>query len=731
MKTKLKEFAKRNIKSIIGILLVVVCASFAVTSLIIGLNNHVKRSVHEEREQYLQVQIETSAGLANKAIEKYTNYSSTLSTFIEDKAVDNVNVYTFLNEMVPFEYTEETRIILVDENNNWYSATPTVSTQRSTGKITSLIDYSSTSPDSLIYLTVGEDASNNKSICFKQNLSRIIPMKTNEENTINIKAVTVVQYLNNMYSQIGSAFPYTSNRYIFDQYGTILAVKYDENVGQLIDDNNFFSKYEKSDFLFDDSKDVLFQRLNEGKPAVGEFEFNGSSYFVCASKLNLGNEWGLAFVMQSSDLDAGNYIPILLNYVFGIAGILFVVLLSFVFVVVIYTKSNRKLQLEKEAKIYLEKAASAKSKFLSNMSHDMRTPINGILGMSMIAKKENNPPKTVDCLTNIDQVAKHMLGLVNDILDMASLESGKAKVNLSICNLNDLANNCSLILKGYMRDRTLNFVSEIDDLAHKYVSTDETKLKEIIINNLSNAVKYTPDGGSVFFRMKELSSNEQTVTIQFEIEDTGIGMSKEFCEHAFEEFAQEASQTLKSEYKGTGLGLSIVKKYTELLNGYITIESELGKGSKFTLVFSFNVEEAPQEVINKNIKDANILLVEDNEINLMIATEMLEKEGVKVTAVRNGKEAIEAFVKSKEKEFDVILMDLMMPIMNGYDATRAIRVLDRNDAISVPIIAMTGKTFADEIKEAMDCGMNNYINKPVDFEKLVTTIGKYYNPNNK
>lgn len=728
MKINLKEFAKKNLNLIVSIPLIIAATSISCALLVIGLNNHVKESVHQERENYLEKQIKTSADVTNKAIEKYISYTDTIGRLVVDKSVDNQNVYTFLNEFSVFDYYEETRLILVDESNVWYSATPEVATQSTTGNITVTESYSSASPASTAYITRGADSSVD-SICFKQNLSREIPMDTGTGNTVTIKSATIIIYMNKLYEQVGSAFPYTSNRFFFKEDGTVLSSAYD--LGVLNQEPNFITKYDTTDFLFDDTKDHLLTRYYNNEPSVGEFVNNNQNYFLCAQKLNIGNDWGLAFVMKSTDLDAGNYLAVLLNYVIGIVVILAVALLLFIIFMISNNNAKRRLVVEQQAKVYLERAASAKSKFLSNMSHDMRTPINGILGMSMIAKKEDNPEKTVECLTNIDQVAKHMLGLVNDILDMASLESGKAKANLAVCNLNELASNCALILKGYMRDRTLNFVAELEDLNHKYVLTDETKLKEVLINNLSNAVKYTPDGGNIYFRMKEIDTNEETVTIKFEIEDTGIGMSKEFCEHAFEEFAQESSQTLKSEYKGTGLGLSIVKRYTELLNGYIEIESELGKGSKFILTFTFKVESAPVEVINRNIKDARILLVEDNEINMMIATEMLEKEGVIVTPAKNGKEALEIFSKSKEKEFNVILMDLMMPIMNGYDATRAIRVLERNDAVTVPIIAMTGKTFADEIKEAMDCGMNSYINKPVDFEKLVKTIGKYYNPANK
>lgn len=728
MKINLKEFAKKNLNLIVSIPLIIAATSISCALLVIGLNNHVKESVHQERENYLEKQIKTSADVTNKAIEKYISYTDTIGRLVVDKSVDNQNVYTFLNEFSVFDYYEETRLILVDENNVWYSATPEVATQSTTGNITVIESYNSASPATTTYITRGADASVD-SICFKQNLSREIPMDTGTGNIVTIKSATIIIYMNKLYEQVGSAFPYTSNRFFFKEDGTVLSSAYD--LGVLNQEPNFITKYDTTDFLFDDTKDHLLTRYYNNEPSVGEFVNNNQNYFLCAQKLNIGNDWGLAFVMKSTDLDAGNYLAVLLKFVIGIVVILAVALLLFIVFMISNSNAKRRLVVEQQAKVYLERAASAKSKFLSNMSHDMRTPINGILGMSMIAKKEDNPEKTVECLTNIDQVAKHMLGLVNDILDMASLESGKAKANLAVCNLNELASNCALILKGYMRDRTLNFVAELDDLNHKYVLTDETKLKEVLINNLSNAVKYTPDGGNIYFRMKEIDTNEETVTIKFEIEDTGIGMSKEFCEHAFEEFAQESSQTLKSEYKGTGLGLSIVKRYTELLNGYIEIESELGKGSKFILTFTFKVESAPVEVINRNIKDARILLVEDNEINMMIATEMLEKEGVIVTPARNGKEALEIFSKSKEKEFNVILMDLMMPIMNGYDATRAIRVLERNDAVTVPIIAMTGKTFADEIKEAMDCGMNSYINKPVDFEKLVKTIGKYYNPTNK
>ena len=727
MKTSLKEALKKNLNLVISVPLIVVLSVIGSGLLVSGLKNHVKTSIHDERQSYLEKQINSSADVTNKALDKYISYTTTIAKLFVEKAPAGGDIFDFMNTFNSYDYFNETRLIAVDTNANWYSATPELSTHEVTGKITGLDSYTSTSSDQTIYLTKGED-SDIVSMCFEHKLSSSINMVANSEN-VTIQYATIIIYMDKFYEQLGSAFPYTCNKYLFDSDGKILGV--DHALANFTNDTNYFSKYDSYDFLFDETKENLIQKIKNGEPSVGEFAEDDDTYFVCAHKLNLDNDWGFAFVINSEVLNQGKYVNILLNYVFAIVAILGAAVVLFIIFMIKNNDSKKRLVVEQQAKIYLERAANAKSKFLSNMSHDMRTPINGILGMSMIAKKEDNPPKTVECLENIDQVAKHMLGLVNDILDMASLESGKAKVNLSVCNLNELAANCALIMKGYMRDRTLNFITEIEDIPHKFVSTDATKLKEIIINNLSNAVKYTKDGGNVYLRMKEIESNEETVMVQFEIEDTGIGMSKEFCEKAFEEFAQEASQTIKSEYKGTGLGLSIVKKYTELLNGTISIESELGKGSKFTLIFNFKIEQPIEEKINKNIKGANVLLVEDNEINILIATDMLESAGVHITTAKNGKEAIEIFNKSKENEFDVILMDLMMPVMNGYDATRAIRVAERNDAITVPIIAMTGKTFADEIKEALDCGMNAYLTKPIDFEKVVVTIGKYYNPEEK
>lgn len=731
MKTNLKGFIKKNLNLIISIPLIVVLASVTTVLLVMGLNDSIDHAVHEERKNYLANQTQTSADVTNQTIEKYISYTDLIEQLVMDKAVDNENVYTFLNNFATYNYYEEARLILVDEDYQWYSATPESSTLHQTGYITSLYNYCTAAPEEVTYMTIGEDT-NYISLCFKHNLDRLIPMEVESGNTVNIKFATIVIYLDKFYQQIKSTFPFDNNRFFFDVSGNMLGEQY--YYGQLVKGNNFFGKYSNAEFLFGDTKENLIETYRKGESSVGEFRVNDKTYFVCAHKINSDNttnEWGFAFVTDAENLDRGNYLGTLLNYVLGIVFILGAAVIMFIIFMISNTSAKRRLKLEKQAKAYLEKAANAKSKFLSNMSHDMRTPINGILGMSMIAKKEDNPPKTVECLNNIDIVGKHMLGLVNDILDMASLENGKAKVNLGVCDLEDLANNCVLIMKGYMRDRTLNFTTEFEELKHKFVATDVTKLKEVLINNLSNAVKYTPDGGSIIFKMKELESNEQTVKIQFEIEDTGIGMSEEFVEHAFEEFAQEASQNLKSEYKGTGLGLSIVKRYTELLNGTITLESELNKGSKFTLTFLFNVEQEIVEEINKDIKGCNILLVEDNEINILIAQDLLEKEGVNITVAKNGKEAVNIFTKSKEKEFDVILMDLMMPIMNGYDATREIRTQSRNDALSIPIIAMTGKTFADEIKEAMDVGMNGYLTKPIDVEKLIVTIGKYYKPDNR
>ncbi len=374
-----------------------------------------------------------------------------------------------------------------------------------------------------------------------------------------------------------------------------------------------------------------------------------------------------------------------------------------------------------------ERANQAKTEFLSHMSHDIRTPINGIMGMLNIA--ENNPEdmeRQLDCREKIRTSAEHLLSLINDVLDISKLENGNVELARETFSLTELLESCSTIIGGQAAAQNVKLITdfaELKQMPHTYFKGSPLHIKQIIINIAGNAVKYNKPQGTVNFRCYKVSEENETANICFDISDTGIGMSREYLEHIFEPFTQEQDGA-RTHYQGTGLGMTITKRLVDKMGGSIQIESELDLGSRFTVVLPLEtVETSENQEENLETQDADItgkkiLLVEDNELNQEIAAYMLQERGLEVTVAVNGKEAVELFEQSNPDTFDLIFMDVMMPQMNGYEATRAIRELDRPDAVSVPIIAMTANAYAEDVREAKEAGMNEHMAKPLDPEVI-------------
>lgn len=395
-------------------------------------------------------------------------------------------------------------------------------------------------------------------------------------------------------------------------------------------------------------------------------------------------------------------------------------------------KLNKKLaekqrDLEK-ALVQAESANEAKTTFLSNMSHDIRTPINGIIGMLlMIRKSEDNPEQIKDCLDKIDASSKLLLSLVNDVLDMAKLEADNIDVDNESINLDEVCNEITASMSFQAEAEGLTITGEHDDYTGVNVWSNALYLKKILMNLFSNSMKYNKPKGSINMSMRTVEKTEEYITCEFKIRDTGVGMSEEFIQNGlFTPFAQEA-QSARSSYRGTGLGMPIVKQLVEKMGGTLTIESELGEGSCFTVVIPFRLDrqekaQEKEEAADTDITGLRILVAEDNELNMEIARFILEDGGAFVEPVSNGLEAVHKFEASDEEAFDVILMDIMMPVMDGITATKTIRAMERPDAKTIPIIAMTANAFKEDEEKCMAAGMNAHLAKPLEEEKVVRAI---------
>ena len=374
-----------------------------------------------------------------------------------------------------------------------------------------------------------------------------------------------------------------------------------------------------------------------------------------------------------------------------------------------------------------EEASQAKTEFLSNMSHDIRTPINGIMGMLDIAEANfDDQARVKDCLVKMRGAASHLLSLINDVLDMAKVESGTMQMLDADFDLRELLNSCCGIIEGQLNDRDVTLTKQIGPFWHPRLRGSELHIRQVLLNILSNAVKYTPDSGTINFYARETLFEEGLVHLRIEIADTGIGMSEEFLQHIFEPFTQE-QQTSRTTYKGTGLGMAITKKLVDQMHGSLDVESTPGKGSTFTVRLSLPLAETaydtPEEEPPADLHGLHLLMAEDNELNREIALTLLEERGAAITTAENGREAVELFQNAPQGTFDAVLMDVMMPEMNGLEATRAIRAFEHCPPESgIPIIAMTANVFADDVKACLEAGMNSHVGKPLDMQVLAAEI---------
>lgn len=390
-----------------------------------------------------------------------------------------------------------------------------------------------------------------------------------------------------------------------------------------------------------------------------------------------------------------------------------------------------------------QRANQAKSEFLSKMSHDIRTPMNAIIGMAAIAGASlDNKEEVKSAIENITSASKHLLGLINEVLDMSKIESGKLTLNQESFSLQELFHNLLIMVKPQIEQHQHTLHLDVDHIEHMLVIGDSLRLQQVFVNLIGNSVKYTPNGGDITISAKEVQATKPGFAKYiYSVEDNGLGMSEEYLKHIFEPFSRE-EDTRTSKIQGTGLGMAIVKNFVQMMDGDIQVESSLGKGSKFTLTVQLQLQEEqdsdnPKTYTTETSIEAlkqmdystkRVLLVEDMPMNVAVAKRILSMTKVQVEVASNGKEAIDAFLGHEEGYYDLILMDVQMPVMNGYEATTCIRSNNRADGVTIPIVAMTANAFAEDIQAAQTAGMNEHIAKPLEFHRLAEVLSNYLEP---
>lgn len=554
---------------------------------------------------------------------------------------------------------------------------------------------------------------------------------------VTLTHVAVVRDMDIFYEQFRvPSFEGSGENFFVSSVGTRVyrGKSYSEVIGDVY---NVLKPLERMSFHFEGSYEKLKATIASKEKCCMEFsDAENMHYYVTSVPMGI-NDWSILSVVPSSVVSA--QMQHFLNMtLFGVGAIALLVLAAIstaILLIVRYRTSQHLLHRQAEMNAALQEAAQtaeeasrAKTVFLSHMSHDIRTPINGIMGMTDIAVRNlGDTDRVADCLGKITVSSKHLLSLVNDVLDMSRIESGKVRLENKPFYVEALLDACYSLMAGQVQERGLAIKKAFSGVEQLVLSGDELRLRQIIINILGNAVKFTPDDGEVVFTAcsKDVGGGMSELTLI--IQDNGIGMSEDFQQKIFEPFTQ-AEDGPKSRYKGTGLGMSIVKQFLDLMGGSIELQSAPGQGSKFTVKLCLpNVaaplrqEHAPDDDTSL-LKGLRVLLVEDNELNMEIARYILEECGMEVTAAENGLKAVEIFKDRPEGSFDVILMDVMMPVMDGLEATRTIRAGNQSDAKNIPIIAMTANAYAEDRRAVLEAGMNRHLAKPIEREELLHAL---------
>ncbi|MDD7289942.1 MAG: ATP-binding protein [Clostridiales bacterium] len=396
---------------------------------------------------------------------------------------------------------------------------------------------------------------------------------------------------------------------------------------------------------------------------------------------------------------------------------------------------DKKIHQELEEAVHAaENASRAKTTFLNSISHDIRTPMNAIIGFTNIALKQDPKREVRSCLHKIRNSSEHLLTLINDVLDISRIESGKINFEPVPVDITEVADTVLSIMYGFLADRNLTFRTSLPVPETPYVLADSVRIREVLVNILSNAVKFTEDGGSITFEASyHPGGDDRHILVSYRVTDTGVGMSEEFVKDIFDAFSQEENGA-RTYYKGTGLGMAITKRYVDLMGGAISVKSIKGQGSVFTVELPLELTDAikapTQEppFVRPYLRGVKILLAEDNDLNAEIAMVQLEELGIQVTRAADGNETVKIFAENPPDTFHMILMDIMMPERNGYEATAAIRGMeDRPDARRIPIIALTANAFAEDVQASFDAGMNGHLSKPIVMEEVVKEIARNLN----
>ena len=517
---------------------------------------------------------------------------------------------------------------------------------------------------------------------------------------------------------------------------------FDADNDDVIGARNIYKALREVEYLQEQSFDTVKEQLDKNGIAAANILLNQNEYYYCLTALD---DYDMTLMLlipaDSVAVSTMNMMDSTIRTLTIFISVIALLMLLAFFSLIKVQRSSQMVKLEQETnkelnrlRMEAESANAAKSIFLNNMSHDIRTPMNAIIGFTNIAMKHNPQPEIKSCLDKISDSSEHLLALINDVLDISRIESGKIKYVPTPVDIVEVSDSVLTIMYGYLSDRNITFQTEQAEPQTRYVLADAVRVREVLVNILGNAVKFTNDGGTITYAVSfHPGKDESHINVRYRIADTGIGMAEEFVDHIFDEFSQE-EHGARTQYQGTGLGMAITKRYVDLMGGVISVESKKGVGSTFTVELPMEITEVSvvkkkdYAVGNIDLTGLKVLLAEDNDLNAEIAIVQLEELGIQLTRASDGDEAVRCFAENPQGTFDLILMDVMMPKLNGYEATKAIRSMqNRPDAAFIPIIAMTANAFAEDVQASLDAGMNGHLSKPIVMDEVIKTIARNLN----
>ena len=671
----------------------------------------------------------------------YTPMETTEDLFVYMRKISELSNYK----------EQQVELVAVDAAGHYYTAYGGMGLLREMG-------YLEDSPQRVSYVSNSLTVDDSRMVFLKQ-LSVPITLQSGEKE-ITLRYLGVSQSMTELNDYFRcDAYENNNSVYVLDNVGFKL---FNANDTELLKGHNVYTVLSQMSYLHGSSFAEAKERLARTGSCYSNALLDGTEYFYALKQME-NAQWTLAFLVPAEyvAVNTQKLVNIVMVIIIGFATA-FSVTAVFVGWFILWEKQRHELWAEKEANLRLEqyniqltqandemrraqdiaaealqsaeRASKAKTDFLANMSHDIRTPMNAIIGITTLMKNElHQPEKLAEHLGKLESSGRLLLGIINDILDMSRIESGKTTLNVEPMHLPQQIDQLSTMIRAQANEKAQTFTVSTH-LRHENLLADPTRLNQVLMNILSNAVKYTPRGGHIRFEVEELPRNEHYAKYQFTVQDDGIGMSEAYQKTLFDPFTRE-EKSGTNKVQGTGLGMAITKNIVDLMGGSISVESATGKGTRFEVVLEFPIDTAadavpkeqalPEEEAASPLSGMNFLCAEDNAINAEILEMLLEANGASCTICSNGQEIVDAFANVKPGEYDMILMDVQMPVMDGLEAARRIRSSENPLGRVIPILAMTANAFLEDMQKSKEAGMDAHLSKPVDIAALEQTVKRF------